>query len=60
MPEKRERASDKQNEKYCHPDPATLRTAMWGYINSLPPEFHQKYHIPSLEVHEGKFQVSRH
>jgi hypothetical protein len=60
MLEKRRTGNDQDNEKYRNPNPVVLRNEMWDYLNSLPPQFHQKYHIPSLEVHEGKFPLSRH
>jgi hypothetical protein len=55
--EKRGRASDREKEKYCNLDTAALRSILLVHLNGLPPSFHNKYHIPSLEVNEGKFQV---
>jgi hypothetical protein len=53
-------ARDEENERYRHPDPPALRKAMREYLDSLPPEFHHQYHIPSLEEVKGEFQASTH
>lgn len=62
MLEKRGRASDQENEKYRNPDKCTaviLRNDLLVHLHGVSPRSHTTYHIPSLKVKDGKFQVIR-